>query len=186
MRPRHCAASAAKPAPRARRSRDSWCRSGCRDGIARATPAAAMPSIMGSRLRMTRSASRCARRQDRGRGGDRLVAAHRAPDRHHGGDRIAREAHDEKPMVAFQKPITDHGMVTANSSSRMKSSMPKPPADSANGSSQTARHGGEDDQAKKTRRPVSGRRARRRRREACGRSWVLFRAAQDIAGGGLG
>ena len=35
------------------------------------------------------------------------------------------------PMVAFQKPITDHGSVMANSTTRMRSSGPKPPADSA-------------------------------------------------------
>ena len=34
-------------------------------------------------------------------------------------------------MVAFQKPITDQGSVTANITTRMKSTTPKPPADSA-------------------------------------------------------
>ena len=42
------------------------------------------------------------------------------------------------PMVAFQKPITDHGSVMANSTTRMKSITPKPPAESANDSSQTS------------------------------------------------
>ena len=34
----------------------------------------------------------------------------------------------KSPKVAFQKPITDHGRVTANSSTRMKSTTLKPPA----------------------------------------------------------
>ena len=43
----------------------------------------------------------------------------------------------KRPMVAFQKPITDHGSVTANSTTRMKSTTPKPPAVSPKASSQT-------------------------------------------------
>ena len=35
------------------------------------------------------------------------------------------------PMVAFQKPITDQGSVTANIATKMKSTTPKPPADNA-------------------------------------------------------
>ena len=37
----------------------------------------------------------------------------------------------KKPMVAFQNPITDQGMVTPKNSSSSASSQPNPPADSA-------------------------------------------------------
>ncbi len=36
-----------------------------------------------------------------------------------------------KPMVAFQNPITDQGMVSPKNRSRRASAAPKPPADSA-------------------------------------------------------
>ncbi len=42
----------------------------------------------------------------------------------------------KRPMVAFQKPITDHGSVMANITTRMKSTDPKPPAVSPKASSQ--------------------------------------------------
>ena len=41
-----------------------------------------------------------------------------------------------RPMVAFQKPMTDHGSVTANRTTRTRSTASKPPADSATVSSQ--------------------------------------------------
>ena len=36
-----------------------------------------------------------------------------------------------KPMAAFQKPITDHGMVSAKKRRRRASARPKPPAERA-------------------------------------------------------
>ena len=68
------------------------------------------------------------------------------------------------PMVAFQKPITDQGSVMANSTTRMKSITPKPPADSANASSQISPTiEASTIRVKKTRRPVSGSAGARRR-----------------------
>jgi len=40
------------------------------------------------------------------------------------------------PMVAFQKPMANHGIVTANSESRTTSRKPTPPAESAVAASQ--------------------------------------------------
>jgi hypothetical protein len=42
-----------------------------------------------------------------------------------------------KPMVAFQKPMTYQGNVTANSTTNARSSAPKPPGESAITASQT-------------------------------------------------
>ena len=61
------------------------------------------------------------------------------------------------PMVAFQKPITDQGRVTANISTRMKSMTPKPPAERAKDKSQISPAiEARTIRAKNMRRPVSG------------------------------
>jgi hypothetical protein len=61
------------------------------------------------------------------------------------------------PMVAFQNPMTDHGSVIANSTTRIRSITPKPPAVSANASSQISPAiEASTISAKKTRRAVSG------------------------------
>ena len=61
------------------------------------------------------------------------------------------------PMVAFQKPITDHGSVMANSTTSTRSSAVKPPAVRANDNSQISPTIEASTMAvKKTRRAVSG------------------------------
>ena len=61
------------------------------------------------------------------------------------------------PMVAFQKPITDHGSVIANNTTRMKSITPKPPAVSANDNSEISPTiEASTIRVKNTRRPASG------------------------------
>ena len=63
--------------------------------------------------------------QDRGRGGDRLVAAHAPDNRRDRGDRIARKRMIRSPMVAFQKPITYQGSVTVKRTTRRRSTRPE-------------------------------------------------------------
>ena len=66
-----------------------------------------------------------------------------------------------RPTVAFQKPITDQGKVTANSTTSRKSAGPKPPADNAAASSQTRPTIDSPTSVKKAiRRPVGGERGR--------------------------
>ena len=68
-------------------------------------------------------------------------------------------------MVAFQKPITVQGSVTANSTTSTRSTTPKPPADSAYGrAARSARRSRAPTSAKNsTRRSASGGLARRSR-----------------------
>ena len=60
-----------------------------------------------------------------------------------------------RPMVAFQKPITNHGSVTANRTTRTRSTASKPPAESA-----TAQ---QPDQARRSKHPTSVKNSTRRR-----------------------
>ena len=63
--------------------------------------------IIGSRLRITRSGGSLRTNiSDRGRCGDRLVAAERCDAGYHGGDRIAAKPHDEK--ADGRVPEADH------------------------------------------------------------------------------
>ena len=118
---------------------------------------AAMPSIIGSMLRMTRSVSSL---RTHHRMAVLAVIGSSPVTRAETGVTAATglaERMMNSPMVAFQKPITDHGRVTANSTTRMKSISPKPPADSANDSSQMSPTiEASTIRVKKTRRPVSG------------------------------
>ena len=103
-----------------------------------AAPEAAIPSIIGSILRMTRSVSSL---RTHHRIAVFAVIGSLPVTRADTGVTAATgfaERMMNSPMVAFQKPITDHGSVTANSTTRMKSTTPKPPAVSANDSSQTS------------------------------------------------
>ena len=89
-------------------ARVARCRSARRRWKRSPTPVATSPSSIGSRLRTTRSGGFVADAdQDRGRGGDRLVAAHApaAGVTAATGSRAKRMI--RKPIVAFQKPITD-------------------------------------------------------------------------------
>ena len=102
----------------------------------RATPAATIPSIIGSMLRMTRSVSSL---RTHHRIAVFAVIGSSPVTRAETGVTAATglaERMMNRPKVAFQKPITDHGSVTANSSTRMRSTTPKPPAESANDRSQ--------------------------------------------------
>ena len=116
-----------------------------------------MPSIIGSMLRMTRSASSL---RTHHRIAVFAVIGSSPFTRAETGVTAATGSAErmmKSPKVAFQKPITDQGSVTANSTTRMKSTTPKPPADRAKDSSQTSPTiEPRTTSAKKTRRPVSG------------------------------
>ena len=118
MRPRHCAASAAK------RASSSAAIVGIA-GVAQhidmeAVADAARRRALHHRLEIADHPVRrlvADAHQDRGRGGDRLVAADARRGRHHGRDRIARKAHDQKAdgrRSRSRSPI--QGSVTAKSS----------------------------------------------------------------------
>ncbi len=97
-----------------------------------AAPDAASPSIIGSMLRMTRSVSSLRTHHSTA---VRAVIGSSPRTRAETGVTAATGSAEKRinasPMVAFQKPITDQGSVTANITTRMKSTTPKPPADSA-------------------------------------------------------
>ena len=102
-----------------------------------AAPDAAIPSIIGSMLRMTRSVSSL---RTHHRIAVFAVIGSLPVTRAETGVTAATgffERMMKRPIVAFQKPITDHGSVTANSTARVRSTRPKPPAVSANDSRQT-------------------------------------------------
>ena len=104
----------------------------------RATFAATIPSIIGSILRITRSVSSLRTHQ---RIAVFVVIGSSPATRAETGVTAATglaERMMNRPIVAFQKPMTDHGRVTANSTTRTKSTMPKPPAVRAKANSQTS------------------------------------------------
>ena len=94
-------------------------------------PEAAIPSIIGSMLRMTRSVSSLRTHQ---RIAVLAVIGSSPVTRADTGVTAATGSAErmmKSPMVAFQKPITDQGSVMTNSTTRMKSTAVKPPAVSA-------------------------------------------------------
>ena len=96
-----------------------------------AAPEAAIPSIIGSMLRMTRSVSSLRTHQ---RIAVFAVIGSSPRTRAETGVTAATGSAErmmKSPMVAFQKPITDQGSVMTNSTTRMKSTTVKPPAVSA-------------------------------------------------------
>ena len=92
---------------------------------------AAIPSIIGSMLRMTRSVSSLRTHHRIAvlavRGSSPLTRADTGVTAATGS---AEKRIRNSPTVQFQ-PITDQGRVTANMSTRIKSVMPKPPAERA-------------------------------------------------------
>ena len=112
-----------------------------------AAPEAAIPSIIGSMLRMTRSASSL---RTHHRIAVLAVIGSSPVTRAATGVTAATGSAErmmKRPMVAFQKPITDQGSVTANSTTRMKSSDAEAAGRQREGQQpDQPHHRGEDDQ----------------------------------------
>ncbi len=144
-----------------------WCRSAHRHGSGSPTPRAASPASSGSSMagdalgRLVADAQ-----QDRGRRGDRLVAAHAAGRRHDRRHRIARKAHDQEADGRVPEPDHVPGQRHARTARPERDRrMPKPPGESATTASQISPAMVSPTARKNTHRPPGGqgRRARRSR-----------------------